>query len=102
MAIDRELPPTNELLLKCGPEGTREPDDRELELPILDVKSEYIVLELGEMRNARRTATMHIELVADEVTYRVAVCKLPLGHVTTIGQVIDLYELLSQKEWPGK
>lgn len=101
MPIDRTLPPTNKLLLECGPDGTRFAGDEELYIPVLDDECDYLDLELQFIPSGECCATLHIELTADSLTRRMAVCKLPLGHVTTIGEVIDLYERLSQKRWPG-
>lgn len=107
MTIDRSLPPTNKLLLECGPEGTKanlEWGAANIEVPLYDDRQDgkwwlcvwprEVLINTG---GRGRFVYLHAAHHGDDFYG----CQLPLGHVRTIGEVIDLYETLSQKKWPG-
>lgn len=95
--MDLNARPTNNVLRECWPEGMWD-GHNEVYIPIHEDERNYLCLEV----HVDTRVTLHIELIADDLTMRMAIYKHPLGHVSTIGEVIQIYELLSQKKWPGR
>lgn len=108
--IDPTLPPTNELLLKCGPEGISRNDAGSIFIKLppagsIRMNHKNVFLLTGDLSlptdivlHAKRNKKRDYALAgrAGVLSFVTPV----LGHVTTIGEVIDLYETLSQKKCP--
>lgn len=105
MPIDRSQPPTNKVLLECGPGiafvSVFEPDL--CEIVIRDDNAESGItsvfrwwLELAPCESIPRGIT----LKAFDWDDNFYVPALVLAPVSTLGEVIALYETLSQKKWP--
>lgn len=113
MPIDREQPPTNKILLECGPEGTalREsgwPGDW-IDIPVDrdEANGDWFlcISPFGaECHEKVRRVILSSQLpdecwsCGESIDGRAC---LTIGNVDTLGEVISLYETLSQKKWPG-
>lgn len=99
--LDLTAAPTNKLLLEVGPEGTEDPKFGDWCIYIrVDGFIEWMLVIYSQLPGAAsrqvvlRSAMANSRLLDDGRS-------LPLGHVSTLGEVVALYELLSQKKWPG-
>lgn len=109
MPIDLTAAPTNKLLLEVGPEGTREVGGcyTRLSIPLNRQNDNWQRwrLELHEARKSgiwkgARMAALLCEVKCEEAGRWVGGIK-QIGQVSNLGEVVALYELLSQKKWPG-
>lgn len=106
MPIDRNAPPTNKLLLERGPEGTRMYAHGCVIIPVCEKYPGsgnwglYLTAFGGGARGAYLFVFHGTYETAREKVGQLS-NQLDLGCVTTLGEVIDLYELLSQKKWPN-
>ena len=104
MTIDRNAAPTNKLLLERGPEGiiqdsrVRRRTKEWIEMPIHETTDDgEWFLHLAPLRADVRDVWLVCVAAMDDYYGG----DLPIGNVATAGEVIDLYEHLSQKKWPG-
>lgn len=103
MPIDRAQPPTNKVLLECGPEGTRVFDFGDVGIPIRgnerSVQAWRLVVYENRGTTFRPRGTALVVNARDQ-QHALHGCSIPLAPVSTLGEVISLYETLSQKKWP--
>lgn len=109
MTIDRTLPPTNKQLLECGPEGVSTEGNTDGSIVIV-VRGFYdpgwsLSLEISRFSKGKKKRDVVLRFLGPRVPPSVVSHGrvqwwMHIGHVTTLGEVIDLYELLSQKKWP--
>lgn len=99
--LDLTAAPTNKLLLEVGPEGRVTIDERfdvgACHVEIMDDGTSRFWLELAPSDRVPRKISLKAWSYDDD--YYVAI--MPMNPISTLGEVVALYELLSQKKWPG-
>ncbi len=99
MPLDLNQPPTNKRLEQTGlPFDFDERDTATLLVARGETGLFELVLPYFRENASTRECDLLVKIYRDS---GVSSAALSLGHVSTLGEVISLYETLSQKKWPG-